>query len=452
MPSSHHATAPAQVDTLVSGGIVVTMDPQRRVIADGAVAIQAGRIVAVGERDSVEASCRAQQRIDASGRTVIPGLINGHAHLPMTLFRGLADDQDLDDWLQHTIFPAEAMNVDEAFVRCGTRLGVAELIRGGITTVCDMYYYEMAVAEELAAAGLRGLLGQALIDFPAPDAADHAAALDCIHRFVERWQGHHLITPAIAPHAPYTVGDAHLIEAHQFASARDCALIIHLAESRHEVNESLRLKGARPVEHLARLGVLSERMVAAHVVWADEHELDLLADRGVGVVHNPQSNMKLASGVAPLPAMLSRDMAVGLGTDGSASNNDLSLWEEIDTAAKLHKLISADPKVVSALEAFELATIRGARALHLDGQIGSLEVGKRADLVVLEMEAINQVPLSSIYSALVYATKASDVCDLIVEGQVLLRHRRLTTLDEEAIEREALQLRHQIIDRLGTFS
>lgn len=428
------------------------MDPQRRVIADGAVAIQAGRIVAVGERDSVEASCRAQQRIDASGRTVIPGLINGHAHLPMTLFRGLADDQDLDDWLQHTIFPAEAMNVDEAFVRCGTRLGVAELIRGGITTVCDMYYYEMAVAEELAAAGLRGLLGQALIDFPAPDAADHAAALDCIHRFVERWQGHHLITPAIAPHAPYTVGDAHLIEAHQFASARDCALIIHLAESRHEVNESLRLKGARPVEHLARLGVLSERMVAAHVVWADEHELDLLADRGVGVVHNPQSNMKLASGVAPLPAMLSRDMAVGLGTDGSASNNDLSLWEEIDTAAKLHKLISADPKVVSALEAFELATIRGARALHLDGQIGSLEVGKRADLVVLEMEAINQVPLSSIYSALVYATKASDVCDLIVEGQVLLRHRRLTTLDEEAIEREALQLRHQIIDRLGTFS
>jgi len=247
------------------------MDPQRRVIADGAVAITAGHIVAVGERTSLEASCRAAQRLDAAGRTVIPGLINGHAHLPMTLFRGLADDQDLDDWLQHTIFPAEAMNVDEAFVRSGTRLGIAELIRGGVTTVCDMYYYEMAVAEELAAAGLRGLLGQALIDFPAPDAADHAAAMECITRFVDRWQGHALITPAIAPHAPYTVGDAHLIEAHHFALDRGCPLIIHLAETRHEVAESVRLKGARPVEHLARLGVLSERMVAAHVVWAEDH-------------------------------------------------------------------------------------------------------------------------------------------------------------------------------------
>lgn len=436
------------VDILIAGGIVVTMDPHRRVIADGAVAIQAGRIVAVGERESIEASCRPGQRIDATGRTVVPGLINGHAHLPMTLFRGLADDQDLDDWLQHTIFPAEAMNVDEAFVRCGTRLGLAELIRGGITTVCDMYYYEMAVAEEMAAAGLRGLLGQVLIDFPAPDAADHDTARDVIHRFVERWQGHALITPAIAPHAPYTVSDEHLIDAHRFAFERDCPLIIHLAESRHEVSESIRLKGERPVEHLAGLGVLSERMVAAHVVWAEDHELDLLLQYGVGVVHNPQSNMKLASGVAPLPQMLARDMAVGLGTDGSASNNDLSLWEEIDTAAKLHKLITADPKVVSAQEAFELATIRGARALHLDTQIGSLEVGKRADVVVLEMEAIDQVPLSSIYSALVYATKANDVCDLIVEGRVLMRHRQLTTIDEAEVRNDGLALRHQILERL----
>jgi 5-methylthioadenosine/S-adenosylhomocysteine deaminase len=311
-----------------------------------------------------------------------------------------------------------------------------------------MYYYEMAVAEEMAAAGLRGLLGQVLIDFPAPDAADHHTARDVIHRFVERWQGHALITPAIAPHAPYTVSDEHLIDAHRFAFERDCPLIIHLAESRHEVSESIRLKGERPVEHLAGLGVLSERMVAAHVVWAEDHELDLLLQHGVGVVHNPQSNMKLASGVAPLPQMLARDMAVGLGTDGSASNNDLSLWEEIDTAAKLHKLITADPKVVSAQEAFELATIRGARALHLDTQIGSLEVGKRADVVVLEMEAIDQVPLSSIYSALVYATKANDVCDLIVEGRVLMRHRQLTTIDEAEVRNDGLALRHQILERL----
>jgi 5-methylthioadenosine/S-adenosylhomocysteine deaminase len=203
------------------------------------------------------------------------------------------------------------------------------------------------------------------------------------------------------------------------------------------------------VEHLARLGLLSDRMVAAHVVWAEAHELDLLRDHGVGVVHNPQSNMKLASGVAPLPGMLARQLAVGLGTDGSASNNDLSIWEEIDTAAKLHKLISGDPTVVSALEAFEMATIRGAKALHLDAQIGSLEVGKRADLVVLEMEAINQIPLSSIYSALVYTSKASDVCDVLVEGQVLLRQRQLQTLNDAEIEAEALVYRHQIIERLG---
>lgn len=440
----------ASVDTLISGGVVITMDVNRRVIADGALAITDGRIVAVGERAELETSFNPSQHIDATGRTVIPGLINGHTHLPMTLFRGLADDEDLDEWLQHTIFPAEAMNVDENFVRCGTRLGLAELIRGGITTVCDMYYYEDAVAEEVAAAGLRGLLGQVLIDFPAPDAADHDVALDAINRFVVRWQGHPLITPAIAPHAPYTVGDEHLIEAHRFAIEHDCPLIIHLAESRHEVSESIRLKGERPVEHLARLGVLSDRMVAAHVVWAENHELDLLAQHGVGVVHNPQSNMKLASGVAPLPQMMSRDMAVGLGTDGSASNNDLSLWEEMDTAAKLHKLITVDPKVVSAQDAFELATIRGARALHLEKQIGSLEVGKRADVVVLEMDAIDQVPLSSIYSALVYATKANDVCELMVDGRLLLHDRQLTTIDERQIRMDSLVLRHQVIDRLQT--
>lgn len=438
----------SSIDTLISGGIVVTMDPGRRVIADGAVAIQEGVVVDVGLRESLESTYQPQQRIDARGRTVIPGLINGHAHLPMTLFRGLADDEDLDDWLQHTIFPAEAMNVNEEFVRCGTRVGLVELIRGGITTVCDMYYYEDAIAEELAATGLRGLLGQVLIDFPAPDAADHIAAMHSVSRFVERWQGHRIITPAIAPHAPYTVGDEHLIEAHQFALERDCPLMIHLAESRHELLESIRLKGVRPVEHLARLGVLSERMIAAHVVWADDHELDLLAKYGVGVVHNPQSNMKLASGAAPLPQMLSRDMAVGLGTDGSASNNDLSLWEEIDTAAKLHKLITADPKVVSAQEAFELATIRGARALHMESQIGSLEVGKRADVVVLETDPIDQVPLSSIYSTLVYATKATDVCDVMVDGRVLLRDRQLTTIDETTIQNDGLALRYQIIERL----
>jgi 5-methylthioadenosine/S-adenosylhomocysteine deaminase len=437
------------VQLLVAGGIVVTMDPERRVIAEGAVAIDAGRIVAVGPLAELEAAFVGLERLDAAGRAVIPGLINGHTHLPMTLFRGLADDEDLDDWLQHTIFPAEAMNVDGAFVRCGTRLALAELIRGGVSTVCDMYYYEQVVAEELAAAGLRGLLGEALIDLPSPDCPDHASAMACIERFVGAWQGHPLITPAIAPHAPYSVCDQHLQEARAFADRHGCPLVIHLAETRHELEQCRQRTGTTPVQHLAALGVLGERMVAAHAVWAEAADLDLLRDHGVGVVHNPQSNMKLASGVAPLPAMLARDLAVGLGTDGSASNNDLSLWEEIDTAAKLHKLIHADPKLISAQEAFEMATIRGARALHLDAQIGSLQVGKRADMAVIDMDAINQIPLRSIYSALVYATKASDVRSLVVEGRVLLRDRQLLSLDLAAIEAEALLYRRRILERLG---
>ena len=435
--AAQRARAAAPADLIVAGGTVVTMDGARRVVEDGAVAVSGGRIVAVGPRAEVERRFSARERIDAAGRVVMPGLVNGHTHVPMSLFRGIADDLDLNEWLTKFIFPAEAKNVTEEFVRAGTRLGLAEMIRGGTTTYCDMYYFEDAIAEETARAGVRAVLGETVIDFPVADNKTWAEAMAYSARYVAKWKGHKLITPAIAPHAPYTVSEAHLREVGELARKHGAAVVIHVAETRKEVEDVTRDHGASPVNYLARIGFLNERVIAAHVVHATGEEIGLLKRAGVGVVHNPESNMKLASGVAPVPAYLRSDVALGLGTDGPASNNDLSMWEAMDLAAKLHKLSSNDPKVVSAAEALEMATIRGARALHLEREIGSLEEGKRADLVVVDFDALHQTPAYNVYSHLVYATKAADVRHVVVEGRVLMRDRRLLTLDEEAIRREA---------------
>jgi 5-methylthioadenosine/S-adenosylhomocysteine deaminase len=429
---------------IVGGGTVVTMDKERRVIEDGAVAVERGRIVAVGKRSDILRQYAAREVIDAGGRAVIPGLINGHTHVPMTLFRGIADDLDLQEWLTKYIFPAEAKNVTEDFVRAGTQLGLAEMIRGGTTTYCDMYYFEDAVAEETERAGVRGLLGETVIDFPVPDNKTWPDAMRYTERFVARWKGNRLITPAIAPHAPYTVSEAHLREVRAFSDRTGAPVVIHVAETRKEVEDISRDHGARPVEYLARIGFLSPRTVAAHTVHITEGEIGLLKASGVGSVHNPQSNMKLASGVAPVPQMLRAGVAVGLGTDGAASNNDLDMWEEMDTAAKLHKLTSFDPKVLTAEEALSLATINGARALHMDSDIGSLETGKRADIVIVDLDALNQTPRYNVYSNLVYATKASDVRTVVIEGRVVMRDRRLLTLNETLIKQRARALRERV--------
>jgi 5-methylthioadenosine/S-adenosylhomocysteine deaminase len=420
------------------------MDKDRRVIEDGAVAVERGHIVAVGKRSEVIGQYTAREVIDARGRAVIPGLINGHTHVPMTLFRGIADDLDLQEWLTKYIFPAEAKNVTEDFVRAGTQLGLAEMIRGGTTTYCDMYYFEDAVAEETERAGVRGLLGETVIDFPVADNKTWPDAMRYTERFVARWKGNALITAAIAPHAPYTVSEAHLREVRAFSDRTGAPVVTHVAETRKEVEDISRDHGARPVEYLARIGFLSPRTVAAHTVHLTEGEIGLLKQYGVGSVHNPQSNMKLASGVAPVPQMLRAGVAVGLGTDGAASNNDLDMWEEMDTAAKLHKLATFDPKVITAEEALSLATVGGAKALHMDSEIGSLEAGKRADLVVVDLDALHQTPRYNIYSHLVYATKASDVRTVIIEGRVVMRDRRLLTLNEPLIKQKARAIRERI--------
>ena len=437
------------VDLIISGGTVVTMDANKRLILNGAVAVKADKIVAVNSAGEIARQFSSKQIINAGGKVVIPGLINTHTHVPMTLFRGIADDLDLQEWLTKYIFPAEAKNVTEDFVRAGTRLGLAEMIRGGTTTYCDMYYFEDAIADETFKAGVRGVLGETIIDFPVADNKTNAEAMAYTEKFIKKWQNNPLVVPALAPHAPYTVSTEHLTEIKNLSDKLNAPIVIHVAETQTEVKDISDRYKARPVTYLANIGFLNNRMIAAHVVYADASELDLLKKFGVGVAHNPQSNMKLSSGVSPVPQMLLKDIAVGLGTDGAASNNDLDMWEEMDSAAKLHKVFTFDPKVVSAEQAFEMATSRGARALHLENLIGSIETGKRADLVVVDFDSLHQTPYYNVYSALVYSTKASDVRTVIINGKTVMLDRRLLTLNENSIKKDATAYRQNIIKSLS---
>jgi len=433
------------VDLLIVGGAVVTMNSDRRVFENGFVAVRGERVFDVGDAADLKArGYKAGQAIDARGKVVLPGLINAHTHIPMTLFRGVADDLDLQDWLSKYIFPAEAKNVTRDFVIAGARLGLAEMIRGGTTTYADMYYFEDAIAEETRKAGLRGTLGETVIDFPAPDNKTWEAALSYTESFVKRWKGDALITPSIAPHAPYTVSAEHLKEVKAFAEKHDVPILTHLAEAPTETKAIAEKYNTRPTLYLENLGFLSRRLLAAHVVHVDDREIEILKEREVGVAHCPQSNMKLGSGAAPIPQMLKSSLRVGLGTDGAASNNDLSMWEEMDTAAKLHKLVTMSPTVVSAGQALEMATIGGARALHMEREIGSIEAGKRADLIVVDMSALHLTPMYNVISHLAYAAKASDVIDTIVNGRPLMRNRRLLTLNEEAVKAAARRYQKQV--------
>lgn len=437
------------IDLLITGGSVVTMDEAQRVFEPGYVAVRGTRIIGVGPMSELAAKhFVAKQAINASGKVVLPGLINTHTHIPMVLFRGLADDLELQEWLTKYIFPAEARNVTREFVRTGTRLGLAEMIRGGTTTYVDMYYFEDTIAEETKRAGMRAVLGETVIDFPAPDNKTWTDAIASTERFLKQWKNDDLVMPAIAPHAPYTVSTEHLKETQKIAEKYDVPLVTHLAEAPTETEFMSKTYNQRSVPYLERIGFLSTRVIAAHVVHVNEDEIATLKKYGIGIGHCPQSNMKLASGVAPVPAMLKAGVDVGLGTDGAASNNDLDMWEEMDTAAKLHKLTSKNPTVVSAREALEMATIRGARAINLDKEIGSLEAGKRADLILVSLGAPRLAPLYNLYSQLVYATKASDTTDTIVNGRILMRERRLLTINERTVITASYALQKQVLRSL----
>jgi 5-methylthioadenosine/S-adenosylhomocysteine deaminase len=433
-----------RADLVIRGGIVVVMDDARRVIEPGSVAIIGDKIAAVGTVDEIAARYEATTTIDAAGRIVMPGLINAHGHAAMTLLRGVADDKALMDWLQNYIFPTEAKLVDEAFVRAGTRLALLEMLLGGTTTYVDMYYFEYAVAEETAKAGMRGVIGQAMLDFPAPDFKTWEASVAGTEKFLREWKDHPLITPAVAPHAPYTVSPEHLQTAAKLAADHKAPIIIHVSETKAELATMQERYQATPIEHLDKLGVLGPNLIAKHVVWATDAELLTLKKHGVGVVHNPQSNMKLASGIAPVPKMLELKIPVALGTDGASSNNDLDMWGEIDTVAKLHKVATLDATVVSAREAVAMGTIDGARAIHMDKQIGSLEVGKKADVIIIGLDGPHEVPMYDVFSHLAYTVKASDVETVVVGGKVVVEKRVPKTLDQAAIFAEARKYRDKV--------
>jgi 5-methylthioadenosine/S-adenosylhomocysteine deaminase len=424
------------VDLLITGGTVVTMDADRRIIENGYVIVKGDTIVAVGEGlpRMPNGPIFTKQTIDAKGALVLPGFINGHTHVPMTLLRGLHDDVTLDDWLRKYIFPAEAKNVTEDFVRWGTRLAAAEQIRSGVTTFADMYYFEDAVAEETKAAGMRGVLGETFIDFPAPDNKTNAAMLEYTEKFLKRWQGDPLIHAAAAPHSIYTCSAKTLQDSAALARKYHAPILIHVAEMKKELDDSLKQNGLTPVQYLEKLGVLGPEVLAAHCIFVDEKDRKILADHQVGCVHNPSSNMMLASGVAPVIEERAAGIAVGLGTDGPAgSNNDLDLMEEMDLAAKLQKITKMDPRVLGAKSVVEMATIEGAKALHIEKEVGSLEVGKKADIILISLDEPNAVPMYDIYAQLAYSLKGSDVETVVIGGRIVMRDKKLLTLNEPEI-------------------
>ncbi len=431
VPASQAQAKKEAADLLVTGGVIVTMDGDRHVFDDGAIAVKGDAIVAIGPGQEVLAKYEAPRKIDAKGKLIMPGLINAHTHIPMVLLRGLVDDVTLDDWLRKYIFPAEAKNVTEDFVRWGSRLALAEMIRSGTTTFADMYYFEDAEAEETKAAGLRGFLGETWIDFPAPDNKTEAEMAAYTEKFLKKWQGDPLIHASVAPHSIYTCSEKTLRDAAALARKYHAPILIHVAEMRKELVDSLANNGTTPVQYLERIEFLGPDVLAAHCIWVDYTDMKILAERQVGCVHNPSSNMMLASGVAPVVDERAAGMRVGLGTDGPAgSNNDLDMMEEMDLASKLQKTYRVDPRALGAKGALEMATIEGARALHMEKEIGSLEPGKKADFVVLNLEVPNAVPMYDVYSQIVYALKASEVETVVVDGKTLLKDGKLLTVDE----------------------
>ena len=436
------------VDRLLIADTVVTMDESRLVLSPGAVAVQGTQIVAVGNPDDLTARYQAAETKTYSDSILMPGLVNTHTHIPMVLFRGFTDGLSLEEWLTTRIFPAEAAGVTPESVRAGTRLGLAEMIRSGTTTYCDMYYFEDVIAEETSRAGVRGVLGWTVIGFPVPDAADPDAALARIEPFLQRFQDDPLITPAVAPHSTYTLDPEPLERCRELADRYGAPVVIHLSETAAEVGTIRERYDKSPVEHAEAVGLLGGPTVAAHMVHPTPSDIEILARCQVGIAHCPESNMKLGSGVAPITELRAAGLSVGLGTDGAASNDDLNLFEEIDTAAKLQKVHRGDPAAIDARTVVEMATLGGAHALGLGTVTGSLEAGKEADLIVLDASRAGAIPRGDVWSHLAYVAKASDVRLVMVAGQVLLQDGALQTLDEAAAIRDVQAWRQKIDEAL----
>jgi 5-methylthioadenosine/S-adenosylhomocysteine deaminase len=438
-----------KVDVILTGGSVAAMNGDFDLFTPGAVAVRDGLIEAVGPADEIVEAYTADEVVDCGGCAVIPGLVNVHTHAPMTLLRALADDLRLDVWLMGYMMPVEREFVGSRFCWLGTQLACAEMIRSGTTCFADMYYYEEAVADAAAQAGMRAVCAETLLRFPSPDALSYDESLERTRGFVQRWGGHPLIVPAVGPHAPYTTTTDLLQDSAKLALEFGVPLHIHVAETGQEVEDHLAEHGTAVVPWLESHGILDAKVTAAHCVHIDEKEMHILLRHGVGVAHNPTSNLKLASGIAPVTRMLELGLNVGIGTDGPASNNDLDMWEEMRLAALLAKGVTSDPTALPARQALALATIGGARALHIGALIGSLEPGKRADVTVVDLCHLHNTPRfardpEALYAQLVYAAKGSDVRDVMCQGRWLMRGRELLTLDEQGLLDEAADVARRI--------
>jgi 5-methylthioadenosine/S-adenosylhomocysteine deaminase len=435
----------ARIDLLVRGDYIVTMNTSRDVIEGGAIAIDDGVILAVGPSADIEAQYEANEVLDGGRRVVMPGLVNGHSHAAMTLLRGLADDLALMDWLQNYIFPAEVEFVDAEFVRIGTELACWEMIRGGTTTFVDMYYYPDTIAEVVEQCGMRALISATVIDQRSPDAESADDSIAKGKGFIERWLDRNpRITPIFGPHANYTLNAEQLAATRAAATQYGVPISIHVSESPYELQYAQDTYGTTSILMYESIGFFDGPTIAAHVVWPTEDEIPILAERKVGVIHNPTSNMKIASGIAPIADMLAAGVRVGLGTDGAASNNDLDMWEEMRLAAFLQKVDRMDPEALPATTVLSMATSGGATAVGLGDSIGSLEPGKRADLIQVAFEDVHHVPTYDVISHLVYVSDEQDVASVVVDGKVLMKERDMLTIDTERVASEAAALAARI--------
>jgi 5-methylthioadenosine/S-adenosylhomocysteine deaminase len=428
-------------DILIHNGTILTMDGQNNIIYNGMIVISDSTISYVGKnrKDSIT----AKKDLDAQGGLILPGLINSHTHAAMSLFRGLADDLPLMEWLQNYIFPVES-KMDADFVRVGTFLACAEMILSGTTTFCDMYLFEEEVARAAKEAGMRAVVGEVIYDFPSPNYGALEKGFIYTEALIERWEKDPLINIAVEPHSLFTCGEELLRKANDLALTKGVPLILHLAETKEEVHEIEKKYRKRPVQHLKDLGLLGSHLIVDHCVHINKPEIELLAENNVSIVHNPESNMKLASGIAPIPDMIVKGITVGLGTDGCASNNNLDLFGEMDMAAKLHKVHKLDPTVMNAQTLVHMATIDGAKVLGLEKITGSLEVGKRADLIVIDTHKPHLVPMYNPYSHLVYAVSGNDVKHSIIDGKIVMEERRLLTLDLEDIIEQSQEKSYRV--------
>lgn len=434
------------METLFINAIVITMDDNFCIYEPGAVLVRDHSIAAVGqEQQLLSQYASVENVIDCSGKILMPGLINAHTHVPMTLLRGLADDLRLDVWLMGYMMPVEREFVSPEFVRLGTELACAEMIRSGVTAFADMYYFEDDVAEATAQAGMRAVVGESVLKYPSPDARSYEEGLANAEALIKKWKGHPLIVPAVAPHAPYTCTDEILQECAAMAKKYDVPLHTHISETAQEVENMRKEKGMPVVPYVKKQEIFSPKAIAAHCVHIDEGEIHTLLHHGVGVAHNPSSNMKLASGSAPVARMLELGVNVGIGTDGTGSNNDLDMFDEIRLASFLAKLTTVDPTAIPARTALLMGTRMGAKAIGLDAVTGSLEVGKAADLVLVELDTLHNQPRfrhdeNGLYAQLIYAAKSTDVTDVMIHGEFVMRERHLLTVDEERVKHEAAAL------------